>query len=112
MVFISRKRKKFSGLRPGELRKAGYYWVKWSFDFPMHTEGPIWRVAEYVSALECWALPADTRTYYDKDFLEIDEREISRTGWGWLHWWFFGLLVFGCVGFVFNIYKLIISIIK
>lgn len=103
MFFTTQKQKKFSRLR----RAPGFYWVRYSYGGARQ-----WRVGEYIGESIGWMLPGDQRFFHDADLLEIDESEICRLPWGWWHWWFFGLLLFGVASFGFQLYKLITFIRK
>lgn len=55
-------------------RKEGYYWVK----LELYGEtGFI--IAKYITDFNIWVISGHTLFFYDKDFKEIDERQICRS---------------------------------
>lgn len=52
-------------------RTSGFYWV-------ILSDGEDYQIAEYFEDSECWNLIGSEIPYYDNEFDEIDENEISR----------------------------------
>lgn len=57
-------------------RESGYYWVK---DPNPDDSGNHWYIGEYDTDLRIWYLTGSSKWFYDKDFIEIDERRIERS---------------------------------
>lgn len=76
-IFSFRHSRMARKLRIG--RTDGFYWVKWADPFGRPT---VWRVGQYVEGIG-WIMPGDTRTYYDSNFISINERKIPKN-------WVFG----------------------
>ncbi len=111
MQTITRKLKKFFRLRRG-FRKTGHYWIQFSYRGVRK-----WRVAWYNELLEHWQIDGDTREWYDRDFISINERRIPQN---WLignpsrYWLYiltvaFVICVLSCV---IDVYSFINHIVK
>lgn len=107
---FTRKLKKIFRLRRRGFRKTGYYWVKRTFQ-----GSEKWRVAFYHEEVEVWYFPGESRSYFDRDLIRINEQRILfiESGQVVIPSFVWQIMLILCiVGFSLSLYSLINIITK
>lgn len=86
-------------------RESGHYWVKWA---GLYAETNVWRMGVYYADTGSWRVMNDVRSFYDTDFLEINEARIPFTT-GRLHrsLWYWVSIIVNLLGFGYYTFYLL-----